>query len=86
MAVNSEVESLESLLAAVPQVMLPEGRAVFISFHSGEDRLVKQASREWEEKGWCELLMKKPLEPSEEEIYRNPRSRSAKLRAVRWKV
>jgi 16S rRNA (cytosine1402-N4)-methyltransferase len=86
MAVNSELESLEALLAAVPQVMVSEGRAVFISFHSGEDRLVKQASREWVEKGWCELLMKKPLEPAEDEMYRNPRSRSAKLRAVRWKT
>jgi len=58
MAVNAEVESLEGLLDLVPELMRPNGRCVFISFHSGEDRLVKQASREWESSGLCELLVK----------------------------
>ena len=85
MAVNSESESIEDLLAGVPEMMNPEGRAAFISFHSGEDRLIKQAVKAWEAAGDCESLMKKPLEPGEEEVNRNPRSRSAKLRAVKWK-
>ena len=84
MAVNSEMESLQDLLATVPEMMAPGGRAVFISFHSGEDRLVKQATRDWEQKGLCELLTKKPVEAGEEEMHRNPRARSAKLRAVRF--
>jgi 16S rRNA (cytosine1402-N4)-methyltransferase len=82
MAVNSELESIEDLLASVPNMMNTGGRAVFISFHSGEDRLVKQATRQWESEGWCDLLNKKPLEPGEKEQNSNPRSRSAKLRAV----
>jgi 16S rRNA (cytosine1402-N4)-methyltransferase len=84
MAVNSELESLEDLLAALPGMMSKNGRAVFISFHSGEDRLVKQATRQWEEQGLCEMLTKKPVEASEEETNRNPRSRSAKVRAVKF--
>jgi len=86
MAVNSELESLESLLRVVPTLMQAEGRSVFISFHSGEDRLVKQASRRWEQAGLCKLLLKKPAEPTEEEVSRNPRSRSAKLRAMSFKL
>ena len=84
MAVNEELASIEDLLAAVPGMMNANGRAVFISFHSGEDRLVKQATRQWEQDGVCELLTKKPQEPSDEETYKNPRSRSAKLRAVKF--
>jgi 16S rRNA (cytosine1402-N4)-methyltransferase len=84
MAVNEELASIEDLLAAVPAMMNDGGRAVFISFHSGEDRLVKQATRQWEEEGLCELLTKKPQEPGEEEMHKNPRSRSAKLRAVKF--
>jgi 16S rRNA (cytosine1402-N4)-methyltransferase len=82
MAVNTELEVIEELLAAVPGVMKPGGRCVFLSFHSGEDRLVKQALRGWEETGIAKALTKKPEEPSEEEARRNPRSRSAKLRAA----
>jgi 16S rRNA (cytosine1402-N4)-methyltransferase len=85
MAVNSELERLEDLLDAVPALMAPNGRAVFISFHSGEDRLVKQAIRNWEEQGLAQSLSKKPLEPADEEMNRNPRSRSAKLRGILWK-
>lgn len=83
MAVNNELEAIEDLLAAVPGMMNSDGRVVFISFHSGEDRLVKQAIRAWEEAGVAEALTKKPQEPSEAEMQRNPRSRSAKLRAAR---
>jgi 16S rRNA (cytosine1402-N4)-methyltransferase len=86
MAVNNELDVIEDLLHAVPALMGNGGRAVFISFHSGEDRLVKTAVRGWEEAGLCTVLTKKPLEPGEEEMNRNPRSRSAKLRAVAWKA
>ena len=84
MAVNSEIESIEALLGSVPEMINAGGRAAFISFHSGEDRLVKQAVKRWEEAGTGEALTKKPLEPGEDEQHRNPRSRSAKLRAVRF--
>ncbi len=84
MAVNSELEAIEELLAAVPGVMKPGGRCVFLSFHSGEDRLVKQAIREWEERGIARALTKKPEEPGESEVQRNPRARSAKLRAAEF--
>jgi len=82
MAVNSELEAIDELLAAVPGMMKPGGRAVFLSFHSGEDRLVKRAIRGWEERGIARALTKKPEEPGESEMRGNPRSRSAKLRAV----
>jgi 16S rRNA (cytosine1402-N4)-methyltransferase len=55
---------------------------VVISFHSLEDRIVKDAFREGAKQGWYQLLTKKPLTASEEEIERNPRSRSAKMRAT----
>jgi 16S rRNA (cytosine1402-N4)-methyltransferase len=84
MAVNEELSVLTDLLEGVSEVLRPGGRAVFISFHSGEDRLVKQATRVWHDQGLCTVLTKKPVEPGEEEASRNPRSRSAKLRAVSW--
>jgi 16S rRNA (cytosine1402-N4)-methyltransferase len=55
---------------------------VIISFHSLEDRIVKDAFREGAKQGYYELLTKKPVTASEEEVDRNPRSRSAKLRAA----
>jgi len=82
MAVNEELASLELLLAALPKVLRSGGRAVIITFHSLEDRLVKQGFRRGEQAGLWKLLMKKPLTPSEREVEENPRSRSAKLRAV----
>jgi 16S rRNA (cytosine1402-N4)-methyltransferase len=85
MAVNAELEVLEDLLAAVPALMKPKGRVVIISFHSGEDRLVKHAMRAWQAQGLCEVLTRKPVEAGEDEARRNPRSRSAKLRAAEWK-
>lgn len=85
MAVNAEIDVLQDLLDNVPKMMKPQGRAAFISFHSGEDRLVKLATREWESQELCEVLTKKPLEPGDVEVHRNPRSRSAKLRSVLWK-
>ena len=83
-AVNEEFGCLEDLLATIPEIMKPGGRAAIISFHSGEDRLVKLATKQWAADGKCELLSKKPIEPDEAEANRNPRSRSAKMRAVKF--
>jgi 16S rRNA (cytosine1402-N4)-methyltransferase len=80
--VNHELDDLKALLEAAPRVLKPGGRLVVISFHSLEDRIVKDAFREGAKQGWYELLTKKPVTASEEEIDRNPRSRSAKMRAA----
>ena len=80
--VNRELDDLKALLAAAPRVLKPAGRMVIISFHSLEDRIVKDATREGTHSGTYRLLVKKPVLAAEEEIDRNPRSRSAKLRAV----
>ena len=80
--VNRELEDLRALLKAAPDVLKPGGRLVIISFHSLEDRIVKDALRDGARAGVYRLLTKKPVEAGEEEIDRNPRSRSAKLRAA----
>jgi 16S rRNA (cytosine1402-N4)-methyltransferase len=80
--VNRELDDLRKLLEAAPQLLRPGGRLVIISFHSLEDRIVKDALREGAKQGRYKLLTKKPVTASEEEIDRNPRSRSAKLRAA----
>jgi len=80
--VNRELDDLRALLNAAPQVVKPGGRLVIISFHSLEDRIVKDAFREGVKQGHYRLLVKKPVTPEEEEIDRNPRSRSAKLRVA----
>ena len=83
--VNRELDDLKALLEAAPQVLKKGGRLVVISFHSLEDRIVKDFLREGREKGVYNVLTKKPLTATEEEIDRNPRSRSAKLRAAERK-
>jgi 16S rRNA (cytosine1402-N4)-methyltransferase len=80
--VNRELDDLKALLAAAPSVLRPGGRLVVISFHSLEDRIVKDALRDGARAGIYNVLTKKPVEATEEEIDRNPRSRSAKLRAA----
>jgi 16S rRNA (cytosine1402-N4)-methyltransferase len=80
--VNRELDDLKALLEAAPRVLKPGGRLVVISFHSLEDRIVKDATREGAKQGQYQLLTKKPLTATEEEIERNPRSRSAKMRAA----
>jgi len=81
--VNRELDDLKALLAAAPQILRPGGRVVIISFHSLEDRIVKDAFRDGEKKyKYYRILTKKPITASEEESDRNPRARSAKLRAA----
>ncbi len=80
--VNRELDDLQALLKVAPAVLKPGGRLVVISFHSLEDRIVKDALRDGARQGWYRLLTKKPVTASDEEIDRNPRSRSAKMRAA----
>jgi 16S rRNA (cytosine1402-N4)-methyltransferase len=79
-AVNDELGSLERLLATCAGCLKPEGRAAVISFHSLEDRRVKQTFADRQR--W-EVLTRKPVQAAEEEVRRNPRARSAKLRAAK---
>ncbi len=81
--VNRELDDLKALLAAAPQILKPGGRVVVISFHSLEDRIVKDAFRDGATKDmYYRILTKKPVVASEDESDRNPRARSAKLRAA----
>ena len=80
--VNRELDDLRVLLEAAPQLLKPGGRLVIISFHSLEDRIVKDAFRDGVKQGHYRLLTKKPVTATDEEVDRNPRSRSAKLRAA----
>ena len=80
--VNRELDDLKALLEAAPRVLKPGGRLVVISFHSLEDRIVKDALREGAKQGCYRLLTKKPVTAGGEEIDRNPRSRSGKMRAA----
>lgn len=82
MAVNDELGGLEAALKSLPEALNPGGRAVVITFHSLEDRMVKQAFRQGSDAGVWKLLKKKVVKPSDEECAVNPRARSAKLRAV----
>jgi 16S rRNA (cytosine1402-N4)-methyltransferase len=81
--VNRELDDLKALLAAAPQMLKPGGRIIVISFHSLEDRIVKDAFREGSSQDmYYRILTKKPVTASPEESDRNPRARSAKLRAA----
>ena len=95
-AVNDELRELERLLGESVRLMRPDGRLVVISYHSLEDRVVKHRLKLWadprrdpttgrqrEEERLVELLTKKALRPSDEEVADNPRARSARLRAAR---
>ena len=80
--VNNELGEIQSLLKSAGSLLKPGGRLVLISFHSLEDRLVKDAFKAAKDAKVYEVLTKKPVTASEQEEMRNPRSRSAKMRAA----
>jgi 16S rRNA (cytosine1402-N4)-methyltransferase len=82
-AVNDELGCLERLLAAAPARLKQGGYIAVISFHSLEDRIVKYDFRGYKDAGVYEILTKKPLVATRDEIGENPRARSAKLRIAR---
>jgi 16S rRNA (cytosine1402-N4)-methyltransferase len=79
--VNRELDEIRKLFEAAPKLLKPSGRVAVISFHSLEDRIAKDSLREGARQGIWEILTRKPVTAGEEEMDRNPRSRSAKLRA-----
>ena len=81
-AVNAELEELDGLLESAPPLLASGGRMVVVSFHSLEDRRVKQSFRRWQARDVFDLLNKRVVRPTQEEITENPASRSAKLRAA----
>ena len=83
--VNAELDEIVALLKAAPELLKFGGRLVVISFHSLEDRLAKDALREGAQQGIYEVLTRKPVTADTEETDRNPRARSAKLRAAERK-
>ncbi len=83
--VNDELGALRNLLRVIPACLRPGGRVGIISFHSGEDRLVKQAFRSWHEAGLFEDVGNGPITPAADERRNNPRSTAARLRWIRKK-
>jgi 16S rRNA (cytosine1402-N4)-methyltransferase len=81
-AVNGELENLEKVLPVAFSILAPGGRLVVISFHSLEDRIVKNFFNQKSKDGLAKILTKKPVTAESAEIGKNPRSRSAKLRAI----
>jgi len=81
-AVNQELAQLAAFLRQAPAWLASGGRLVIISYHSLEDRMVKHALVAWERAGLMQRLTRKPLTPPPEEVRRNPRARSAKLRVA----
>jgi 16S rRNA (cytosine1402-N4)-methyltransferase len=80
--VNNELGEIESLLAQAPAITRPGARVVIISFHSGEDRIVKTTFRRWRDEGSFNVLTKHVIWPSAAETAANPRARSARLRCA----
>jgi len=81
-AVNGELDAITEGLKTAWSLLTPQGRIAVISFHSLEDRIVKQYFNELKKEGTGKVITKKPLTATEEEINKNPRSRSAKLRII----
>ena len=82
MEVNQEREELEALLEVAPKLVEDGGRMAIISFHSLEDRAVKQKFIHLARSGEARLVVKKPVVPSDDEVRSNPASRSAKMRVL----
>ncbi len=82
---NHELENLEQVLRDLPQIVKPGGRAAVISFHSLEDRIVKNYFRDAAKAGTLKVITKKAVQATRDEVLINPRSRSAKLRAAEIK-
>ena len=82
MAVNGEMQNLERLLSVAPPLLAPGGRLAIITFHSTEDRLVKQTFRTLAQGDRYDVVTSKPIPPDEAEVAENPRARSAKLRVL----
>lgn len=82
MAVNDELNSLKDVLPQALDLLRPQGRLSVISFHEGEDRVVKETFKKWQEEGKARQLTSKPVTPSEAEVHTNNRARSAKLRTI----
>ena len=80
--VNKELEILESFIPLAVDNLRENGRLVILSYHSLEDRIVKNSFKELEKTGSARILTRKPLVPSEEEMKNNRASRSAKMRAI----
>jgi len=80
---NHELENIEKVIKKLPEILKPEGRIVFISFHSLEDRMVKKSFKRMAKQGELEIMTPKPIRPTREEARENPRSRSAMLRAAK---
>jgi 16S rRNA (cytosine1402-N4)-methyltransferase len=78
--VNDELGSLKKLLELAPSCLRPGGRIGIISFHSGEDRLVKQSFRQNKDNGIYETISKDAIQPRTKEIVKNPRCSSARFR------
>jgi len=82
---NGELENLKTLLNSLGEIVKPGGRVVIISFHSTEDGIVKRAFQALAKESKIEIITKKPVEATREEVRENPRSRSAKIRAAEIK-
>ena len=82
MAVNEEAEALTEALPQAASLLARGGRLGVISFHSGEDRIVKRSFRLLEEGGGFAGLLPSPIQPGRDEVKDNPRARSAKLRVL----
>jgi len=85
-AVNDEFKNLKEALAEAVDCLKKGGRLAVISYHSGEDRIVKNFFRAMEQKGDLKILTKKPIRPTAREIQQNQRARSARLRAAQKQV
>ncbi|MEW6617150.1 MAG: 16S rRNA (cytosine(1402)-N(4))-methyltransferase RsmH [Patescibacteria group bacterium] len=80
--VNKELENIETITREIPNIIAKNGRVAIISFHSLEDRIVKNAFRDLVKSKKAVFINKKPIIPTRAEVLKNPRSRSAKLRAI----